>query len=60
MTRRGEKRPICPECLKKSLTQVCVVCNQTFDVGAGTRAFLKERGFRLPKRCPNCRKARAA
>jgi hypothetical protein len=58
--RRGEKEPVCLDCRKNTPTQRCVDCGQTFDITAGLRVAMKRRGYQLPKRCSNCRKARAA
>lgn len=39
---------------------VCVDCSAPFTLSEGEREFYAEKGFPLPKRCNNCRKARKA
>lgn len=39
-------------------TRKCVDCGNEFDVKNGERDFLEGHGYRLPNRCPECRKLR--
>ena len=36
----------------------CVRCGNKFVISPGEQKFCKDRGFNLPKRCPECRKLR--
>lgn len=38
----------------------CVMCHQPFLYSVGEQRFFAERGFKPPKRCPSCRRAKAA
>ena len=40
----------------KDYTQYCIQCNKPFQISADERDRIIERGFTLPKRCPDCRK----
>lgn len=43
----------------KDQTIVCSDCSSNFIFSAGEQEFFKEKGLsNMPKRCPNCRKAK--
>ena len=51
------KNGICKACLSRTYqTAVCAACGNRFDISYGEKAFFEQKGFELPKRCPNCRK----
>lgn len=36
----------------------CVDCGKTFKLSEEEMAWYESKGFKVPKRCPDCRKAR--
>ena len=40
------------------VTIECTDCGVTFEVSAEEQEWYKDKGFKLPKRCPQCRKLR--
>lgn len=43
-----------------NLDLTCIECKRDFFIKENEVAFFKEKGFQIPKRCYNCRKARKA
>lgn len=38
----------------------CIICNKPFSITAQNKAWYKERGLELPKRCKECREKKEA
>ena len=36
----------------------CAECGKVFTISAEEKEWYKEKGFKIPKRCPKCRKNR--
>ena len=52
-----EKPKMCRDCKKKTVieTRHCVECHKPFDITEGMRHYyVEEKGWELPKRCPEC------
>lgn len=50
---------LCEKCRHKVVKdEVCVQCNERFEITYGDKQFFEERGWDLPKRCKKCRKNR--
>ncbi len=43
---------------EKNVETVCVDCKKNFIIEQGEVLFYESKGLKLPKRCPECRKAR--
>ena len=43
-----------------SVQKTCRDCGKSFEITRAERIFFESRGLALPKRCPDCRKARKA
>jgi hypothetical protein len=54
------RKPICHECQSLKQTAFCKDCGQQFELTAGHRVSVKEKGHSLPKRCKNCREQKRA
>jgi serine/threonine protein kinase len=52
------KTPLCSSCRSNGYKQSCINCGKSYDVLYGEVEYFRQKGLSIPKRCPECRKAK--